>query len=55
MEIKTKVFPNQYKTPEEKDKKKPDYTGNVKDTNLQVAVWKNEDGSLFIQVKEKTQ
>lgn len=55
MEIKTKVQVNTYKTTAEADKKKPDFTGitTIENNTHQVAVWKNEDGSLYLQIKPK--
>lgn len=53
MEIKTKVFENKDK----KSEKAPDYssTTEVNGEKLQVAVWKNTDGSLYLQIKPKEQ
>lgn len=47
-EIKVKAFVNTYKVDGDK---KPDFQNKDKKQNLQVAVWRNEDGSLNITIK----
>lgn len=55
MELKFKLFPNQYKTNSEADKKKPDYTATFEHNyeKQQVAAWKQDDGSISIVIKPK--